>query len=193
MPDAEPAWRCFVAVPIPEALRDALRGYVADLRADSARADGWRWTDAEAWHVTLAFLGATAEADVPAITDALRGSTVDADPFVVSGFGLGAFPRPSRARVLWYGIADQDGKLGTLARAVQEALGLDVPPRFQGHLTLARARDRNGTDGAAVLAGARPPQAEIPVDRVVLYRSHLGRGPARYEAISTVLIAGRTP
>ena len=54
--------------------------------------------------------------------------------------GLGAFPSPGSARVLWYGVADPDGRLAALAGDLTGALGLDGRGPFRPHVTLARAR-----------------------------------------------------
>ncbi len=58
-------WRCFVAAPIGDDLRVVLRDAVEGWRG---RPDlhGLRWTEPESWHVTLAFLGSMAPADVEA-------------------------------------------------------------------------------------------------------------------------------
>jgi 2'-5' RNA ligase len=64
-------------------------------------------------------------------------------------------------------------------------MGLPPDARFRGHLTLGRARDRFGTDASALLDRADGPVSRLEVDRLVLYRSHLGRDPARYEALSS--------
>ena len=73
---------------------------------------------------------------------------------------------------------------------VQAACGLEADARFRAHLTLARARDRSGTDATALLEAAYAPAGSIRVDRVVLYRSHLSRGPARYETVVSQPLRG---
>ena len=183
MADAQRPWRCFVAIPIGAELRAALEESLQVLRALPG-ADAWRWTDAEAWHVTLAFLGATPPASVPRLAAALEDVAQAQVGFSLDAGGLGAFPSRARARVLWYGVADPEGRLRRLAGAVRTAVGLAEDDRFRGHLTLARARDRFGAE-AVTLLDAASPASRLDVDRLVLYRSHLGRGPARYEALAT--------
>lgn len=183
MADAQRPWRCFVAIPIGAELHAAVEERVQVLRSLPG-ADAWRWTDAEAWHVTLAFLGATPPASVPRLAAALEDVARAHVGFGLDAGGLGAFPSRSRARVLWYGVADPDGRLRGLAGAVRTAVGLPEDDRFRGHLTLARARDRFGAEAASLLDVASP-ASRLDVDRLVLYRSHLGRGPARYEALAT--------
>ncbi len=172
-----------MAVPIGPALREAVSQCAGDVRARTG-ADAWRWTDVEAWHVTLAFLGATDPSSVPRLALTLEDVAREHDPFTLDAGGLGAFPSRGRARVLWYGVADPAGRLRRLAGAARAAIGLPEDDRFRGHLTIARARDRFGTDATA-LVHASCAASRLDVDRLVLYRSHLGRGPARYEALAT--------
>ncbi|HEX2142348.1 MAG TPA: 2'-5' RNA ligase family protein, partial [Candidatus Limnocylindria bacterium] len=71
---AEPAaterWRLFVAVPTTPELRSVLAETVSALRARPGADDDWRWTDADAWHLTLAFLGRTDASRVPELRTA---------------------------------------------------------------------------------------------------------------------------
>jgi len=185
-------WRCFVAVPITEQLRHELGAAVATLRAANPAADeAFRWSEPEGWHVTLAFLGPVAAAEVPLRAETLRKAVAGTAPFVVTGGGLGAFPSPRRARVVWYRIGDPERRLSAVARAVRRAFDLDDSGPFRAHLTLARSRAERGVILDPGLLGADLPTADIPVDAITLYRSHLGRGPARYEALAEVPLLTR--
>ncbi len=173
-------WRCFVAVPIGEALRADLRTLV-DARRDL---DGLRWTDPDGWHITLAFLGPIHAAAVPGLTECLTSVAVQSSMSFQSG-GLGAFPTPARARVAWYGVEDAGGRLAGFADDVARALDLRVTQPFRAHVTLARSR-RRPMDLRAWLASASAPEGVVDVDRIALMRSHVGGGPARYETLSTI-------
>ncbi|HLE88926.1 MAG TPA: RNA 2',3'-cyclic phosphodiesterase [Candidatus Limnocylindria bacterium] len=179
-------WRCFVGVPIGEPLRAELRTAVASLQAGIASdPDELRWTDPPAWHLTLAFLGATAASDVRRLGEVLRQVAGEHAPFTIATGGLGAFPSRRDVRILWYGLADRSRRLAELAVAVRLAVGTETSSPFRAHLTLARAR---GDRGVAVPAGcwATPmPAGQVAVEELTLYRSHLGRGPARYEVLAT--------
>jgi 2'-5' RNA ligase len=180
-------WRLFVAVPLPDSLRQELSAGVeswrAALRTDDAGAPDSRWTDPAAWHVTLAFLGATPPEDVPRLLDALHGAVGRHEGFVLPSGGLDAFPRPSRARVLWYGVRD-DGRLASLASDVRRALGVDASTPFSPHVTLARLRVPAPLAG--FVRGVPAPEGQLPVREVKMMRSHLGRGPARYEELGAI-------
>ena len=182
-------WRCFVAIPLPDGLRSALEAAVAGWRAE---ADGarLRWTDPAGWHLTLAFLGSVEPDLVPRLVDAIAGAAAAVQRHALRAGGLGAFPSPRRARVIWYGAGDPDGSAQHLADEVRRRLNAWVPQLaeekpFRAHVTLARARDERGMDVSDWLQRHSAPGGVIPIDRVVLYRSHLGRGPAQYEALAS--------
>ena len=132
-------WRCFVAVPLPDPLRAALASAAAQWRSRDDLA-GMSWTDPAGWHVTLAFLGATEPARVPALVRRLADAAAAHRPWATATGGLSGFPSRSRARVAWYGVADPDGHFARLAGDVRRAVRLEPDRRFRAHVTLGRAR-----------------------------------------------------
>jgi 2'-5' RNA ligase len=183
-------WRCFVAIPLGVGLRADLAAAVDRwrLRPDC---DGLRWTDPEAWHLTLAFIGPVEPTRVGELSAAIAAA-VESEPAMTLRTGtVGAFPRPARATVAWYGIADADGSLSRLAAGVRRSLRLpaDVQP-FRPHVTLARTRGGGWIDLRAWLREADPPAGRLDVEEINLMRSHLSSGPARYEILSTIPLRG---
>jgi 2'-5' RNA ligase len=176
--------RLFVAVPIGVELREALSAAVGGWRNDEALA-GLRWADPQGWHVTLAFLGATDASAVPALVERMGPVALEHEAMSASTGGLGAFPTPARARIAWYGVADPEGRIGRLAADVGAAFGLDTSRPLRPHLTLARVR-RQPVDLRSWLASTPAPEGELVADRIQLMRSHLGKGPARYETLATM-------
>lgn len=135
-------------------------------------------------------MGPTDPAAIPGISARLARLGEDEAPFTLAAGGLGAFSSRSHARVLWFGIADPDGRLRRLAQAAQRAVGMEPEGRFRGHLTLARLRNGHEADASTLLEEVSAPTRPFEVDRVVLYRSHLGRGPARYEELAVAPFTG---
>jgi len=185
-------WRCFIAVPLPRGLRADLTDVVSAWRGEPHGPD-LRWTDPGGWHLTLAFLG-WVEAGLSEeilgrlVRPARHGKRVD-----LAAGGLGAFPSARRARVLWYGLTDADGAAASLAEGIRHALAPIVPrvddgSPFRPHVTLARARAERGLDLASWMTGRAVPSGVVPLERVILYRSHLGRGPAQYEPLGAVTV-----
>ena len=155
-----------------------------------------RWVRLDGLHLTLRFLGPTLEDRVEAARSAVRSAAATAAPLDLAIGGAGMFPPTGRPRALWLGVRDGAGALTDLAAVVDRAL-VDVgwPPEtraFRAHLTLARA------DGVAAGAsiGARLEEAAAAlsvafrVDRIGLFESLTGGGPARYEPLELVALGG---
>ena len=103
---------------------------------------------------------------------------------------LGTFKRGRLVRVVWIGVAEGAADLRALAEAVEAetvAAGLEPESRpFAAHLTLARARHR---DGAALPELPLPPSLEAwRAAELVLYRSRLGRAGSVYEPLRTLTL-----
>jgi RNA 2',3'-cyclic 3'-phosphodiesterase len=175
--------RLFVGVPVPAEPADEV---ARRLRAAEAVLAGGRPVPRQNWHITLRFLG-----DAPAaLANAIdRGwSEAPLPPaFQARLTGWGTFPRSAAARILWVGVAQGAARLSALALLAEEvARTAGFPPEgrpFRPHLTLLRFRDP--TDLRKQLAALPPLDVSVRVDRVVLYRSRLGDGPARHEAVRT--------
>jgi 2'-5' RNA ligase len=180
--------RLFVAVVMPDSVRGALAAAVERLRP---RAAGVAWVANPNLHVTLKFLGEVDEARLPAVQGALRRAVAGLAPFEVRVRALGAFPTPARPRVLWAGIADAGGRLGALARRVDEALGGAGFPRearpYAGHITLGRVREPRGDPAlaAALAEAAHLDFGAVQVTHVVLMRSELSRCGARHSPVES--------
>jgi 2'-5' RNA ligase len=115
-------------------------------------------------------------------------------PFTVRLAGAGAFPPADRPRVVWLGIVEGTSELEALAGTLGEQLagrGWERDERpFRAHLTLGRADGIQGA-GRAVATLARAAtglDAAWTVDRLVVYQSDLGHGPARYRPLATTLL-----
>jgi len=138
----------------------------------------------ENWHFTLRFLGFTAADARDQIVAQLEAATCGA-PFPIRFSELGAFPNPNRARVLWLGIdegVDRMTQLGAIAEATARLAGFPAETRpFKPHLTLSRI-DPPASVRTLIQSKLRI-DARMTVDSLVLYRSRLGGGPARYEEV----------
>jgi len=191
--------RLFVAVPVADEIRAAIREIMEKVAGASIddRAYGQpRWVRVDGLHLTLRFLGATPDERQPALADALAAVAVGVAPFRIVLSGGGAFPDPYRPRVLWIGISEGSPQLADLVRRLDVGLlPLGWPPEnrpFAPHMTLARTDGVPGADERArrLAEVAEGVSLEWRADRIVLYKSLLGRGPARYEVIAAAELAG---
>ena len=173
--------RLFLAFEIPEAQRRSIESAIEPLRP-SVR--GARWTARESWHVTLKFLGATVEDRLEAVASTAAGVAASSTATKSALTGLGAFPGPQRARVVWVGLVDH-GVLSSLARTLQAGFaGIGFPAEvrpWRPHLTVARLK----VPGPVDLTGAGPvDESPFPVEEIVLFRSHLKPSGAVYEPLA---------
>ncbi|MFE7561031.1 RNA 2',3'-cyclic phosphodiesterase [Kitasatospora sp. NPDC057500] len=135
--------RLFVAVLPPVEALQGLADAVAPVRGLPG-ADRLRWTSADAWHLTLAFLGEVPADRVPELEVALAEVAEGHPVHTLRLAGGGRFGD----RVLWAGVAGQDWALRRLAEAVYgataEVTGETDAFSFHPHLTLARAGSSRG-------------------------------------------------
>jgi RNA 2',3'-cyclic 3'-phosphodiesterase len=164
--------RLFVAMELPQAVVSAAHAWAV------TAAHGLRVLPQASLHVTLAFLGERPEDEVDAI-----GEAVIACARPVRDLSLAAPAALGRGRALAIDVADGRGEAAALQGCVSDALaaiGAYAPEerRFRPHLTVARG-DRVRVRGLP----APPRTGAFPASAVTLFRSHLGRGGARYEPL----------
>jgi 2'-5' RNA ligase len=136
------------------------------------------------WHFTLRFLGPTARERREAIV--ARLSVASLGPAFHVRFGeLGAFPNPRRARILWLGVREGGDRLSDLAAIAEDAARnarfAAEGKRFTPHLTLSRIDPPQSV--SALLSQKHRYGVDMSVTALILYRSQLGGGPARYEEV----------
>lgn len=180
--------RLFVALDIDEAIRERLQNLVRRLKS---QAPGLRFVGPQTYHITLKFLGETA--NMSKIRDALRA--VQQSAFELSFRGTGFFPDAKRPRVFWAGI-HAGAELSSLAHAIDgitRKLGFEPEKGpFTPHLTLARQgsgnpRLKRGPDGegfkrvAQLLSSEPEPDfGTMTAREFFLYESRLSPACATY-------------
>jgi 2'-5' RNA ligase len=180
--------RTFVAILLDESIRARLAPAVDGLRR---AAPGVAWVAEGNLHATLKFLGRVDAAGLDAAARALRSAVVRGPSFSMEIKGLGAFPTPTRPRVIWAGVAGGAAACAAVAELVEHALApLGFAPEarvFSPHITLGRVREprRDERLAALIRAGGETDFGTLPVRSVSLMRSDLSpRGP-RYTELSS--------
>jgi len=169
--------RLFVALPVPEALREQLSGLAGGI-------PGARWVPPENYHLTLRFIGEVEGWQADEVDEALSG--IRARPFALALAGLDIFEKAGRIHSL-HVRAERGERLLHLQSKVETALQrAGLPPerrRFTPHITLART-ERAAPDKLISFVQAhnlfRPDPVEI--GHFSLFSSRLGKEQAHYEA-----------
>lgn len=174
--------RAFVAV-------DATSGAIAELQKEMAGALNPREVKpvgAHNFHFTLIFLGEISEQQADQVKEALSG--ISFEPFSLTYTGVGAFPRPTNARVVWVGVDREGGeKLEALARQVAaslEKIGFSPDRPFSPHLTIFRTKNRHVQ--VSVEKYASSTFGTEVIDRVHLKKSDLAPSGPTYSNVYTI-------
>ncbi|MEN8239551.1 MAG: RNA 2',3'-cyclic phosphodiesterase [Actinomycetota bacterium] len=177
----------FLAVDLSDTERHALSAALAEA-SPGTQLPGKR-PPPRNWHITLRFIGECSDVDADRIIYEVSRDLV-ATPGRVFVTGLGAFPRASRASVLYAAIDDRDGLLDHLSGVCEAAvrnIGFAPEERpFVPHLTLSRLRPPN--DVRRLIDAFAPFRAPVDVTAITLFRTHPSDGGIRYDPIDTVAL-----
>ena len=178
-------YRLFVAIDLPEQVKDAVAGIAG------RELVGARRVPREQVHLTLRFIGDADETMFQAIKTALSG--VKGRAFFLTLKEVCHFPSGRHSRVLWVGM-EESAPLRELQNEVELALiGAGTLPeerRFSPHITIARLREIPPAKVAALeerehLFSAGP----FPVEEFYLYSSLLTRDGAIHKREATYQFA----
>jgi 2'-5' RNA ligase len=195
-PRAEGILRAFFALELCEPARRAAGGIIRELRSRPC-GDELRWVRAESLHVTLRFLGRTAQSQVPELVRHVASQLAAVPPFVLDLGEVRAFPS-RRPRVVALDLVPET-PVRHLARAVDAgvvAAGFEPERRpFRGHVTLGRAQSfRAGRTRPGRIPSLEGLASRLPtpfaVREVVLFESHLGADGSVYTPVRQIALGG---
>lgn len=167
--------RLFVGIEFPPELKLRLSLLCAGV-------PGARWVDPGNFHLTIRFIGETAEDTASDIDEAL--SRIKARPFPLTLAGTGVFGG-NRPHALWVGV-ERTPELVKLRDKIEHALiRTGLPPesrKFAPHVTLARLRDPESAPLARFLAEHAQFRADpLPVSHFSLIASFPTKAGSVYE------------
>ncbi|MBO1766972.1 RNA 2',3'-cyclic phosphodiesterase [Allobranchiibius sp. GilTou38] len=190
--------RVFVALRPPQEEVARLDDFL-DVRRDAAP---FSWTDAEQFHLTLAFLPDVPEHRLDDLVEAVAAAAGRRDRFDLCLGGGGAFPDPARAKVMWVGLRTDehaDQELQALAAGVRGSAahsGAQVDgQRFRPHVTVARCGRPTPLDRWVRLLDGYS-GAFWSAEEVEVIASYLGEGPhgrARHEVLARLPLGDLGP
>ena len=179
----------FVAV-VPEALKDHsdLKVLVGKMkRTLKDREKEVRWSPPEMWHITLQFLGELNNEELTRVYSAINSWQPQIKELELKIQGVGAFPDPLDARVLWLGVQNSQ-ELKKLQQGLKVHLNKhqidtveDRP--FLPHLTLARLRNLQSVSDLVKLGGLKS-FGEYKISDVILFESVIQGAMVKYVPVS---------
>jgi RNA 2',3'-cyclic 3'-phosphodiesterase len=182
--------RIFIAVKIDPG--DALLNMISDFR-NTCRDEKIRWTESENFHITLAFLGDTAEEKIKVVGKMLKRVCKGSGAFDMVIKGAGVFKNIKDPRVIWTGIEPSE-KLNQLHESIKTGLkeaGISLEERnFRPHLTLGRIKSIQDSDSLKTLiAGYSNLELQRQsVNEVILFESILSNIGPVYKPLEKIAL-----
>ncbi|MCX8118052.1 MAG: RNA 2',3'-cyclic phosphodiesterase [Desulfobacterota bacterium] len=183
--------RSFLAIELPEALRERIEEVQKELRSTPADV---RWVRPEQIHLTLKFFGNIEASRIESILQAIEEPLKTTPPASIEVQGMGAFPNLNHPRVVWVGIKEEGKILISLQKRLEERLrkvGFKPEDRdFHPHLTLGRVRSNRGRE--ELIRGMERHRDEIfgafRMEKAVLFKSDLTPQGPIYTALKEMRI-----
>ncbi|MBT5318741.1 MAG: RNA 2',3'-cyclic phosphodiesterase [Chloroflexi bacterium] len=185
-------WRLFIATDLSDEAKQVLTGTA--WKVPEFLRPNVRWSRAEMMHLTLRFIGDTAQDRVEAITECMTDAAKRSGKFTLRLDDTGAFPDLRQPKVLWVGINGEIDRLQMLHSRLEGALAridiLGEDRHYNPHLTVGRLQSQvppiaAGQVGQAFSHIKLPePRPTLPVESLVLYRSRLMVDGPKYEELS---------
>lgn len=161
--------RLFVALPIPENIKDGLIEEQNKLKGSIADAS---WVNRENIHITLKFIGET-ETDLERIKSSIRSCIGENLGQEITVEGTGTFGRPPR--VVWAGISKGRESLSDIMRCLDKSLGSHSQEKPVPHITLCRLR----SSAKSPLVSSKKAFGSFVASEILLMQSKLSsQGPA---------------
>ncbi len=177
--------RTFLAVPLPENVRQVVHGFIQN---EAKKELPIKWVAYENLHITLKFLGDIDMNMKAKVVQAVAGVCRRYSPFQVRLQGLGCFPGPRNPRVLWLGVAEGGQGLCDIAGELEKGLlplGFKEEKKFHPHLTIGRIKKSCRVDDILSKDLSTDP---VDIHSVVLFRSTLKPTGPVYDEIERFIL-----
>jgi 2'-5' RNA ligase len=189
--------RVFIALSLPEAIKDEIEKAQGELRR-ALPGDDVRWTKREQFHLTLRFLGNVSVNRTEALIRSVQEACKNYPAMRLCAERIGFFPHMRSPCVIWARVHDREEFLPKLQSAIQWAVRdfttEAAEEKFTGHVTLGRAKNirRPHAEILAKLAGGMNEKffGEWTATEIEIIRSQLSSDGARHATLAVVALTG---
>ena len=180
--------RTFIAIELSEHIKKELSDIEKELKETKAVA---KWVKPDDIHLTLKFLGNVEEEKIELIKKSIQESVKGVTPFIIDLKDIGAFPSPSRPRVIWVGVQSGKERIKNLAESIEgnlEKIGFKKEDRqFSAHITLGRIKSLVNIDKLKDLIKEKKyHSSSFEVSKIAIMRSDLTPEGPIYTKLSEI-------
>lgn len=184
----------FYALELPGEVKEILKGKIHSMQE---KMPFKTWVHPQDLHITLAFLGNAPEAKIKAANERIEATINKTTTFKLEINHLGIFGRKDSPRIFWAGLEEatelSEVRDAVFSACVASGFTLETRP-FSPHITIARKwieEEAFQADSLEELNPLKKEELTFYAERVVLYKTHLGKSP-KYEPISLFPLASRS-
>ena len=156
----------------------------------------YRWSNPQDLHLTLNFLGDVPDDKLPRICEIMRETLAQHPPFSFELCGLGAFPKPTRPKIVWVGVGNGRSPLSKIFYDLADSLDelrLDRDRKgFRPHITIGRIRPAERWPDSMIEHLSEENEVSIgsvSVEEILLYSSHQEKSETVHTVMDRVSLA----
>jgi 2'-5' RNA ligase len=123
--------RIFIAINLPENIKDELIGYKVDLPA--------KWTKRNNLHITMSFLGNVSDEELFEVCQSVKEIAFRHDSFNIGFTNIVYNPSNNSPKMIW-AVGEKTKEFISLKKDIDDVLGNSENKGFNPHVTLARIR-----------------------------------------------------
>ncbi|MEH7886048.1 RNA 2',3'-cyclic phosphodiesterase [Bacillus sp. JJ1609] len=183
----------FYALELPGEVKEKLEKTISELQQALPFK---KWVHPQDLHITLAFLGNAAAPQIDAANNLIDSALSRKFEFELEIDHLGIFGRKDSPRIFWAGLEESESltvvREEVFSACISAGFKLETRP-FSPHITLARKWTGESSFTYKLLEELNPfkdGKINFYAERVVLYRTHLGKSP-KYEPLKIFPLASR--
>ena len=178
--------RTFVALDLPENIKEDVTGMISDLRSYCPH--GVNWVPQENLHITFQFIGETKEEDIPEIAEFLETSFSELSTLLFTNLKLEILPGRD-PKIIWISLENNDSLIQKILKRLKSKLrqmGYKIDSRrLRFHITLGRIKKRLPKKAARQILTTELKINGFEVSKAILYKSLLKpQGPRYFEIIN---------
>ncbi|MGZ5280500.1 MAG: RNA 2',3'-cyclic phosphodiesterase [Pseudobdellovibrionaceae bacterium] len=177
--------RLFIGLGFSEHFAKAAEPWIKKIRKNADRKEvSLKWTPETNYHVTLVFLGNTAEEEIPQLEEKIKWVAQRHGHFTLKIRNISGFPTLNQARVIYFGVQRSQAILDLQSDLENEILPPEkVEHEYSPHLTLARLRNpKSCRDLLSPFEHVDLGKQEVT--SLILFNSILSHGYPVYERIA---------